>query len=193
MGPRVCVCVCCTSIQMRQSPTYKVEKNVHTRKLFLDENNWIEFQKKKLQVPRLLMGNEQRVAVKQSGTVGLSRLSPAMSLPAHNMGKGKRSKNRQPKRRKRKRETLRRTPRSLEVSLSLSLDDGSGLARRFCRLRFFSSSSSSSPFLTFSSLVVDGGPLDVWWLASPSFLSFHPLLEPAYLFRLYTCASQEEE
>ena len=58
--------------------------------------------KKELQVPLLLMGNEQRVAVKQSGTVGLSRLSPAMSLPAHNMGKGKRSKNRQPKRRKKK-------------------------------------------------------------------------------------------
>jgi hypothetical protein len=140
------------------------------------------------------MGNEQRVAVKQSGTVGLSRLSPAMSLPAHNMGKGKRSKNRQPKRRKRKKRDLKENPKKFRgLSLSLSLDDGSGLARRFCRLRFFSSSSSSSPFLTFSSLFVDGGPLDVWWLASPSFLSFHPLLEPAYLFRLYTCASQEEE
>jgi hypothetical protein len=110
------------------------------------------------------------------------------------MGKGKRSKNRQPKRRKRKKRDLKENPKKFRgLSLSLSLDDGSGLARRFCRLRFFSSSSSSSPFLTFSSLFVDGGPLDVWWLASPSFLSFHPLLEPAYLFRLYTCASQEEE
>ena len=44
-----CVCVCVLHVNSNETITdcrYEVEKNVHTRKLFLDENNWIEFQKR---------------------------------------------------------------------------------------------------------------------------------------------------
>jgi hypothetical protein len=104
-----------------------------------------------------------------------------MSLPAHNMGKGKRTgDDEKEKKREREREKeRRRTPRSLEVLWWWT----GGLARRFCRLRFFLLLLLLPPFVESG---VDGRWDVWWWLASPSFfsLSTHPLLEPTYLFYL---------